>query len=206
MRSYLLEISYIAYVLIHFYKELAIDRSLLNCVGCMVTWVTWVRGLRGSNFYVGWVGYVAQNIFYLGQIYFCVGLTVVPKFLQFFFFFVDQPLFSKWDYFSILQLIVWAFFFRVSSQQILTKPCLTSLVFLSGLIEICKTDEIQWHFYEHVTKFSLWAANWPYSQRGCEYSQISRSSQALQASFENSTPLRKLFHGKNFPKECCIMP
>ena len=101
MRSYLLEISYIAYVLIHFYKDLAIERSLLNCIGCMVTWVTWVRGLRGSNFYVGSVGYVAQKIFYLGhnfyvgQIYFCVGLTVGPKFLHFFFFFVDQPLFTK---------------------------------------------------------------------------------------------------------------
>ena len=40
-----------------------------------------LRGLHGN------VGYVAQNIFYLGQIYFYVGLTVVPKFLQFFFFF-----------------------------------------------------------------------------------------------------------------------
>ena len=56
--------------------------------GNVVTWATWVRPLCGSNFYVGWVGYVAQNIFYLGhnffvsQIYFCVG----PKFLHRVFF------------------------------------------------------------------------------------------------------------------------
>ena len=29
--------------------------------------VTWVHGLRGSNFYVGCVGYVGRNIFYVGQ-------------------------------------------------------------------------------------------------------------------------------------------
>ena len=27
----------------------------------------WVRGLRGSKFYVGSVGYMRQNIFYVGQ-------------------------------------------------------------------------------------------------------------------------------------------
>ena len=53
MQNYLQEISYIACGLIHFYKELAIERSLLNRMGCVVTWVTWLRGLRGSNFYVG---------------------------------------------------------------------------------------------------------------------------------------------------------
>ena len=169
MQNYLHEISYIAYVLIHFYKELAIEMSLLNRVGCMVTWVTWVSGMHGSNFYMGWVGYVGQKMFYLGhnffvdEIDFCVGLCVVHNFCGFFFFFVNQPLFTRWDYFSILQLIVWAFSSGVSSQQILTKPCLPPLVFLSGLIKICKIDGIQWYFYEHVTKFYLWAANWPYS-------------------------------------------
>ena len=29
--------------------------------------VTWIRGLRVSNFYMGCVGYVGQNIFYVGQ-------------------------------------------------------------------------------------------------------------------------------------------
>ena len=152
MQNYLHEISYIAYVLIHFYKELAIERSLLNRVGCVVTWVTWVHGLRGSNFQVGWVGYAGQNIFYLGhnfcvgQIYFCVGLWVGPIFLRRIFFGGGSAFCTRWDYFSILQLIVWAFFSWVSSQQILTKPCLTTLVFLGGLIEICKIDEIQWHY------------------------------------------------------------
>ena len=41
-----------------------LNMSLLNCVGCVVTWV---RGLRGSIFYVGCVGYVGQDIFYVGQ-------------------------------------------------------------------------------------------------------------------------------------------
>ena len=43
-------------------EESAKSHGLHNNVGA------WVRGLRGSNFYVGWVGYVAQNIFYLAQI------------------------------------------------------------------------------------------------------------------------------------------
>ena len=62
MQNYLHEISYIAYVLIHFYKELAIERSLLNRMGCIITWVrgcvgAWVKllrglsGLRGSKFF-----------------------------------------------------------------------------------------------------------------------------------------------------------
>ena len=41
--------------------------SLLNCMGCVVTCVTWVRGLPGSIFYVGCVGYVGPDIFYVGQ-------------------------------------------------------------------------------------------------------------------------------------------
>ena len=44
-------------------------------MGCVVTWVTWyvgfmgpwVRGLRESKFYVGCVGYVGQNIFFVSQ-------------------------------------------------------------------------------------------------------------------------------------------
>ena len=56
--------------------------SLLNRVGCVVTSVTWVGvllgsmgGLRGSDFYVGCVGYVRQNIFYVGHNFYvgCVG-------------------------------------------------------------------------------------------------------------------------------------
>ena len=64
------------------------------------------------------------------------------------------------------------------------------------LIEICNIDEIQWHFYELKTKFYLWAANWPFFQRGCEYSQTVRSYQTPQTSFEKSTHFWKLFHQK----------
>ena len=102
MQNCLHDISYIAYALIHFYKDLAIEMmSRLNRVGCMVTWVTWVRGLHGANFYMGSVGYVGQKMFYLDhnffvdEIDFCVGLCVGPKFLRFFFFCVNQPLFTR---------------------------------------------------------------------------------------------------------------
>ena len=43
-----------------------------------VSWVgAWVRGLRGSNFYVGCVSYVGQNIFYVCHNFYvgCVGKT-----------------------------------------------------------------------------------------------------------------------------------
>ena len=56
MQNYLHEISYIAYVLIHFYKELAIERSLLNRMVCIITWV---RGCVGQTFtWVEWVTWV----------------------------------------------------------------------------------------------------------------------------------------------------
>ena len=57
----------------------------MGCVG------PWVRGLRGSDFYVGCVGDVGLNIFYVGhnfyvgcvgQIYFGVGLYVGQNFLR----------------------------------------------------------------------------------------------------------------------------
>ena len=51
----------------------------------------------------------------------------------------------------------------------------------------------------------MWAAHLPCYQKGCKYSQTSRSYQTPQASFGNFTHLWKLFQGKNFPKECCIM-
>ena len=36
-------------------------------MGRVVTWVAWVCELRGSNVYVGCMGYVGQNIFYVGH-------------------------------------------------------------------------------------------------------------------------------------------
>ena len=139
------------------------------------------------------------------NIFFCGSFSGSKIFAQVFFFPHGSAFCTRWDYFSILQRINWAFFSWVSSQQILTKPCLTPLVFLSGLLETCKINGIQWHFCERVTKFYLWAGNWPYSQTGCEYSQISHSFQTPQDSFGICTHLWKLFHGKNFVKECCIM-
>ena len=169
-------------------------------MGQIFTWVAWVT----------WViifAWVARVKYIFAWVFACVKIFwLCPKLLRgsfFSFFFVGQLLFTRWDYFTILQLIVWEFFFSlVSSQQILTKPCLTPLVFLN---RICKIDDIQWYFYERATKFYFWAANWPYSQRGCEYSKTSCSSQTPQASFENSTHLWKLFTEKKILKECCIM-
>ena len=42
--------------------ESAKSRELRGNVGCVGSWV---RDLRGSNYYVGCVGYVDQNIFYV---------------------------------------------------------------------------------------------------------------------------------------------
>ena len=156
MENYLHEISYIAYVLIHFFKELAIERSLLNRVGCVVTWVTWVHGCMdcvGQIFTrVDWVTWV--KIFFTWVIVFAwvkyifvwVFECVQNLFLRF--FLCGSAFLTRWDYFSILQPMNWAFVSWDSSQKILTKLCLTPLVFLNGLIEICKIDEIQWHFYD----------------------------------------------------------
>ena len=49
-----------------FNERLLVAGSLLNRVGCLVTWVTWVHGC---------VGYVGQNIFYVGHNFYegCVG-------------------------------------------------------------------------------------------------------------------------------------
>ena len=123
----------------------------------MVTWVTWVRGLcgstgpwvawvkflcglrrlRGSKYFLHVLAFYVGNNFYMG----CVGqnflrgsLRESKVFAWVQNFSVGQVLFTGRDYFTILQLIV----SRVSSQQILIKPCLTSLVFLSGLVP--KTD------------------------------------------------------------------
>ena len=57
-------------------KFISTHSSLLNGVGCMITWIAWVRGLLGSNFYVGDVG---QNIFYVGQNFFCFGQLLLDE-------------------------------------------------------------------------------------------------------------------------------
>ena len=112
----------------------------MDCVGQIFKWVEWVTRVKIFFTWViifAWVKYIFVWVFEWVQ-NFCV---------DFFFVFLRGSAFcTRWDYFSILQLIVWAFFSWVSSQQILTKPCLTPLVFLGGLIEICKIDEIQWHY------------------------------------------------------------
>ena len=82
------------------------------------------------------------------NIFFCGSFSGSKIFAQVFFFPHGSAFCTRWDYFSILQRINWTFFSWVSSQQILTKPCLTPLVFLSGLLETCKINGIQWHFCE----------------------------------------------------------
>ena len=122
MQNHLHEISYIACVLIHFYKELAIERSLLNRVGCIITWVrgcvdcvgqifTWVEWVTWLKIFFTWVIIFSwvKYIFVWVQ-NFCIG-----------FFLRGSAFFTRWDYFSILQLMKWAFFLSV---------------FLSGLLEI----------------------------------------------------------------------
>ena len=137
--------------------------SLLNRLGCVVTWVTWVEwlkflrglhGLRGSKYFLrGLCGSV-----------FLRGLRGSKIFAWVSFYLLDDIILLYCNYSLDI-------FFVSLFPANLDQPCLTSLVFLSGLLEICKIDEIQLHFYERVTKFYLRAANWPYSQRGCEYSQ-----------------------------------
>ena len=108
----------------------------MDCVGQIFKWVEWVTRVKIFFTWViifAWVKYIfvwVQN--------FCVG----------FFFLRGSAFFTRWDYFSILQLMNWTFSSWVSSQKILTKPCLTPLVFLSGLLETCKINGIQWHFCE----------------------------------------------------------
>ena len=68
--------------------ESAKSRGLRGNVGYLGPWV---RGLRGSNIYMGCVGYVGQNIFYVGhnfyvgcvgQIHFCVGQTFLRGYFR----------------------------------------------------------------------------------------------------------------------------
>ena len=106
-------------------------RGNVGYVGPWVAWVAWVNFLRWLS------GYVGQDIFYVGcvgQIWFCVG----PKFFAWVFawvqnFCVSQLLFTRSDYFTILQLIVQTIISRVSLQQILIRLCLTSSLFLSSV-------------------------------------------------------------------------
>ena len=89
------------------------------------------------TFYLGFLGYVGQNIFYVGQVFLCgqiffgVDLCVGQNFLrESKVFWVSQLLFTWRDYLTILLLMVSAVFSWIVSQQILTKLCLTYLVFL----------------------------------------------------------------------------
>ena len=120
----------------------------------MVTWVTWVRG---SYFYVVCVGYVGQNIFYVGNILrgsyilrglrgsniFCVDLCVGPKFLR-----GSKILFTRRDYFSILQLMASRIFSRVflkcyggPRSTFANKLIKNTKEAKQGLVEICWEEQ-----------------------------------------------------------------
>ena len=93
-------------------------------------WVgPWLRGLRGSKYFLR--GLRRSNIFLRGSIFFAWVRIFLRGSLRGSTFFtwvqnfgVGQLLFTRRDYFTRLVL----------SQQILTTPCLTSLVFLSSLL------------------------------------------------------------------------
>ena len=105
---------------------------LLNHVGCVVTFATWIGGLRGyvsrwiawvcgSNFYIGCLGYVDQNIFYVGHSFYvdCVG--------QIFFacvnFFAWVKLFCRSIFFvSFQNFYLGQFNYRISSNKRVPNP------------------------------------------------------------------------------------
>ena len=120
--------------------------SLLNRVGCVVTCVTWVawvkflrglRGLRGSKYFLR--GLRGSEFFLRGSLRGSKFFTWVKNFC------VSQILFTRWYYFTRLVL----------SRQILTKPCLTSLVFLSSLlakVDLGPVQHFRWRLLWHCLK------------------------------------------------------
>ena len=135
-------------------------------MGCVVTWATWVRGLRGSKYFLrGSTFYVVQYIFVWVnfffawvQIFLCGSnfFAWVQNFAWVHFFFcVGQRLFTRRIYFAILQLIAQRIFSRVPSQQILTKPYLTSFVFLSSFlakVDLRPRQRFRWRLLWHYLK------------------------------------------------------
>ena len=128
-------------------------QSLLNRVGCVVTWVTWVSGCVGFVgqifMCVAWVTWVkifftwliivtlvtwAKYVFAWVKMFLRGSFRGSKTFMWVQNFCVGQLLFTRPDYFTILQLIAYRIFSRFPSQQIFTKPCLTSLVFFSSLL------------------------------------------------------------------------
>ena len=82
-------------------------------------------GMRGSKYFL------RRSSFLCGQIFFGVDLCVGQNFLrESKVFWVSQLLFTWRDYLTILLLMVSAVFSWIVSQHILTKLCLTYLVFL----------------------------------------------------------------------------
>ena len=147
--------------------ESAKSRGLRGNVGYVgwvaqiFTWVAWVTWIKIFFTWVVWVNFFAWVAWFQN---FCVSQIFYFVFAWVSFYLLDDIILLYCNYSLDI-------FFVSLFPANLDQHCLTSLVFLSGLLEIYKKDGIQWHFYERVTKFYLRAANWPYSQRGCEYSQ-----------------------------------
>ena len=125
-------------------------RGNMGYVGAWVAWVTWVKILFYvvHDFCVGCVG----------QICFCVGLCLCQNILR------GSSFFHGSAFTYQMRLFYYTNSLGIFLRESLPSKSWPNPVFLRGLLEICKIDNTQWHFYERVTKFYLWAANWPYSQ------------------------------------------
>ena len=106
----------------------------VGCVGQIFTWVAWVTWVKIFFTWVAWV-----RIFLRGSLRGSKFFTWIQNFC------VSQILFTRWYYFTRLVL----------SRQILTKPCLTSLVFLSRLlakVDLGPVQHFRWRLLWHCLK------------------------------------------------------
>ena len=128
--------------------ESAKSRGLRGNVGWVAqifTWVAWVTWIKIFFTWVVWVNFFAWVAWFQN---FCVSQIFYFVFAWVSFYLLDDIILLYYNYSLDI-------FFVSLFPANLDQHCLTSLVFLSGLLEIYKIDGIQWHFYERVTS-STW--------------------------------------------------